>query len=89
MDHGLRALGQVEFDRGRFFEAAAAFTARMVEEIEDVPLPGGTLLNVNFPGGEIAGVPQLLLTRPAGTRRRPRPTARPGSAAPWKWSGTA
>ena len=36
------------------FEAAAAFTARMVEEIEDVPLPGGTLLNVNFPGGEIA-----------------------------------
>ncbi|MBA3820203.1 MAG: 5'/3'-nucleotidase SurE [Deltaproteobacteria bacterium] len=38
------------------FEAAAAFTARMVEEIEDVPLPGGTLLNVNFPGGEIGGV---------------------------------
>ena len=38
------------------FEAAAAFTARMVEEIEDVPLPGGTLLNVNFPGGEIDGV---------------------------------
>jgi 5'-nucleotidase len=38
------------------FEAAAAFMARMVEEIEDVPLPGGTLLNVNFPGGEIAGV---------------------------------
>jgi 5'-nucleotidase len=38
------------------FEAAAAFMARMVEEIEDVPLPGGTLLNVNFPGGEISGV---------------------------------
>jgi 5'-nucleotidase len=38
------------------FEAAAAFTARVVEEIEDVPLPAGTLLNVNFPGGEIAGV---------------------------------
>jgi 5'/3'-nucleotidase len=38
------------------FEAAAAFMARLVEEIEDVPLPGGTLLNVNFPGGEIGGV---------------------------------
>jgi 5'-nucleotidase len=38
------------------FEAAAAFTARMVAEIEDVPLPAGTLLNVNFPAGEVAGV---------------------------------
>ena len=38
------------------FEGAAAFTARMVEEIEDVPLPGGTLLNLNFPAGEIGGV---------------------------------
>ncbi len=38
------------------FEEAAAFVARLVEEIEDVPLPGGTLLNVNFPGGEIGGV---------------------------------
>jgi 5'-nucleotidase len=38
------------------FEAAAAFIARLVEEIEDVRLPGGTLLNVNFPGGEISGV---------------------------------
>lgn len=38
------------------FEAAAAFVARVVEEIDDVPLPGGTLLNVNFPAGEIGGV---------------------------------
>jgi 5'-nucleotidase len=38
------------------FERAAAFTARMVEEIEDVPLPAGTLLNLNFPAGEIGGV---------------------------------
>src|SRR5215203_7074573 len=38
------------------FEAAAAFTARLVEEIDDVPLPSGTLLNVNVPAGEIAGV---------------------------------
>ncbi len=38
------------------FEAGAAFAARVVEEIEDVPLPAGTLLNVNVPAGEIDGV---------------------------------
>ncbi len=40
------------------FTAAAAFAARVVEEIEDVPLPSGTLLNLNVPasGTEITGV---------------------------------
>src|SRR6476619_2329748 len=38
------------------FDAAAAFTARLVEEIDDVPLPEGTLLNVNVPAGGIEGV---------------------------------
>src|SRR3954469_15623555 len=38
------------------FDAAAAFTARLVEEIDDVPLPEGTLLNVNVPAGAIDGV---------------------------------
>jgi 5'-nucleotidase len=38
------------------FDAAAAFTARLVEEIDDVPLPEGTLLNVNVPAGEVEGV---------------------------------
>jgi 5'/3'-nucleotidase len=49
---------EMDFRLGRQFEfdAAAAFTARLVEEIEDVPLPGGTLLNVNFPGCPIKGV---------------------------------
>ena len=49
---------EMDFRLGRQFEfdAAAAFMARIVEEIEDVPLPGGTLLNVNFPGCPIAGV---------------------------------
>ncbi len=49
---------EMDFRLGRQFEfePAAAFTARVVEEIEDVPLPAGTLLNVNFPGGEIGGV---------------------------------
>src|SRR3954462_8485082 len=35
----------VKFD----FTDAAAFAARLVEEIEEVPLPDGTLLNVNCP----------------------------------------
>jgi len=38
-----------EFD----FTTAAAFAARVVEEIEDVPLPDGTLLNINVPAGEV------------------------------------
>jgi 5'-nucleotidase len=38
------------------FTDAAAFAARVVEEIEEVPLPSGTLLNINVPHGEIGGV---------------------------------
>jgi 5'-nucleotidase len=42
--------------QGFQFDAAASFTARLVSELEDVPLPGGTLLNVNVPGCEPDGV---------------------------------
>jgi 5'-nucleotidase len=38
------------------FDEAARFAARIVEEIADVPLQAGTLLNVNCPAGEAAGV---------------------------------
>ena len=38
------------------FEEGALFVARVVEEIDDVPLPTGTLLNVNCPAGDAAGV---------------------------------
>jgi 5'-nucleotidase len=38
------------------FEVAARFTARVVEELEDVPLPPSTLLNINVPAGEPHGV---------------------------------
>jgi 5'-nucleotidase len=38
------------------FSVAAAFTARLVAEIESVPLPQGTLLNINVPGGDPDGV---------------------------------
>jgi 5'-nucleotidase len=42
--------------RGFRFEAAAAFTGRLVAELEDVPLPEGTLLNINVPGCDPEGV---------------------------------
>jgi 5'-nucleotidase len=38
------------------FEAAAAFTSRLIAELEDVPLPSGTLLNINVPGCDPTGV---------------------------------
>src|SRR5436309_6514368 len=38
-----------EFD----FSGAAAFTAALVESIKEVDIPGGTLLNLNCPAGEI------------------------------------
>jgi 5'-nucleotidase len=38
------------------FEVAAAFTARLVAELEDAPLPQGTLLNVNVPSPPANGV---------------------------------
>jgi 5'-nucleotidase len=38
------------------FSAAAAFAARVVEQIEEAPLPEGTLLNINVPAGDINGV---------------------------------
>ncbi len=67
------------------FDEGARFVARVVEEIDDVPLPPGTLLNVNCPAGDAAGVrvtrlgkriyrDELTLTEadgePAGSRRR-------------------
>ena len=49
---------ELDFRLGREFDfaTAAAFTARLVEEIEELPLPSGTLLNVNVPGHEPDGV---------------------------------
>lgn len=38
------------------FELAASFAARLVAELEEVPLATGTLLNVNVPCGEPEGV---------------------------------
>ena len=63
------------------FEAAARFAARMVEELQEVPMPEATLLNVNVPGGEVTGAraarlgkriyrDKLSLAEEDGDRRR-------------------
>jgi 5'-nucleotidase len=44
------------YDGGFGFEVAAGFVAALVERIEEVPLPAGTLLNVNVPAGVPDGV---------------------------------
>ncbi|HTB50711.1 MAG TPA: 5'/3'-nucleotidase SurE [Solirubrobacteraceae bacterium] len=44
------------YDGGFDFEVAATFVARLVERIEELPVPSGTLLNVNVPAGEPDGV---------------------------------
>jgi 5'-nucleotidase len=45
----------VSLVRGGDFGPLAAFVARIVDELDDVPMPDGTLLNVNGPGGEVKG----------------------------------
>jgi 5'-nucleotidase len=52
---GARAL-DYRFDGGFGFETAARFVARWVARIEELPLPERTLVNVNVPAGEPAGV---------------------------------
>jgi 5'-nucleotidase len=49
---------ELDFRLGRTFafDTAAAFTARLVAELDEVPLASGTLLNVNVPSGDPAGV---------------------------------
>ncbi len=44
------------FDGGFEFEVAAGFVARLVDSLHEIPLRGGTLLNVNVPAGEPTGV---------------------------------
>jgi 5'-nucleotidase len=78
--------GAMDFRAGRRweredFEPVAAFVARLVEELRDVPVPEGTLLNVNAPAGAPRGVcacrlgkrdygDKMELTEEEGGRRR-------------------
>ena len=49
--------GEMDFRAGRTydFEHAATFTARLVEQLERVPIPPDTLLNINVPCEKPAG----------------------------------
>ena len=49
---------EMDFRLGRAFEfeTAAAFTAQVVDRIDDVPLPDGTLLNINVPAADADAV---------------------------------
>ena len=80
--------GEMDFRAGarwqrEDFEPVAAFVARLVEQLEGVPIPDGTLLNVNAPTGRPKGVcacrlgkrdyrDQMELTEEDGGRRRYR-----------------
>lgn len=77
--------GEMDFRLGREFDfdEAAAFVARLVEELEHVPMPDGTLLNVNCPAGDAKGArvcrvgkriyrDRLELQEETGGRRRYR-----------------
>jgi 5'-nucleotidase len=80
--------GEMDFRAGSAwsredFAEAAAFVARMVEQLETVPMPDGTLLNVNCPVGDLKGAraarlgkriynDRMELTEEEGGRRRYR-----------------
>ncbi len=52
------AVGDSDFAMGRSFDfsASAAFAAQLVKRVAEDPLPADTLINVNFPSGELTGV---------------------------------
>jgi 5'-nucleotidase len=73
----------VSLVRGGDFAPLAAFVARLVDELDEVPMPQGTLLNVNGPGGDVSGAracrlgkrvynDRMELTEEDGGRRRYR-----------------
>jgi 5'-nucleotidase len=79
---GIPALA-VSLAGGRDFEQLAKFVMRIVDELDDVPMPAGTLLNVNGPAGDVKGAracrlgkrvynDKMELTEEAGGRRRYR-----------------
>ena len=82
-DHGEMDFRAATSWSREIFARAAAFAARMVEQLEHVPIPQGTLLNVNCPVGEVRGAraarlgkriynDRMELTEEADGRRRYR-----------------
>jgi 5'-nucleotidase len=75
--------GEIDFRLDHVFDftTAAAFAARVVDQLDEVPLPAGTLLNINVPGAAPEGVEvarlgkriyrdELLLVEEEDGRRR-------------------
>ncbi|HET8672463.1 MAG TPA: 5'/3'-nucleotidase SurE [Thermoleophilaceae bacterium] len=56
---------ELDFRLGKEFEfdEAAVFVSRLVEELENVPMPEGTLLNINCPAGDAGGARVCRLGR--------------------------
>jgi 5'-nucleotidase len=46
----------IRYDGGFDFDMAAAIVSLLVERIEELPIPSGTLLNVNVPAGAPGGI---------------------------------
>jgi 5'-nucleotidase len=78
---GIPAIAVSLTGRSHDFEPLATFVARLVDELDEVPMPAGTLLNVNGPSGEVKGAcacrlgkrvynDKLELTEEEGARRR-------------------
>jgi 5'/3'-nucleotidase len=78
---GIPAIAVSLTGRSREFEPLATFVARLVDELDEVPMPGGTLLNVNGPPGGVKGAcacrlgkrvynDKMELTEEEGARRR-------------------
>jgi 5'-nucleotidase len=78
---GIPAIAVSLTGRTHDFEPLATFVARLVDELDEVPMPAGTLLNVNGPSGEVKGAcacrlgkrvynDKLELTEEEGARRR-------------------
>jgi 5'-nucleotidase len=78
---GIPAIAVSLTGRSHDFEPLATFVARLVDELDEVPIPAGTLLNVNGPPGEVKGAcacrlgkrvynDKLELTEEEGARRR-------------------
>jgi 5'-nucleotidase len=78
---GIPAIAVSLTGRSHEFGPLATFVARLVDELDEVPMPSGTLLNVNGPPGEVKGAcacrlgkrvynDKLELTEEEGARRR-------------------
>src|SRR5439155_1554693 len=86
------------------FETAARFAARIVEQLDEFPLPPETLININVPAGDVHGARgtklgkrryndtlELEAEERSGRKRTPscsRPTRRRSGSVPSHWKSS-